>query len=152
MRAMWQEGAEVPICSAIDNMPVGKEPLAHDCKHCEHGAIGGSCKPKVRLMMLVELGGEVKPLIMNLSPTSISKWLGHKRKLTRSNLPVVAVNTTFELEDVKKNGYRWATVNLGMDGIASKEMLILAKTARLELESLADQISNRDFDDEGDKF
>ena len=152
VRAMWQEGAEVPICSAIDNMPVGKEPLAHDCKHCEHGAIGGSCKPKVRLMMLVELGGEVKPLIMNLSPTSISKWLGHKRKLTRSNLPVVAVNTTFELEDVKKNGYRWATVNLGMDGIASKEMLILAKTARTELESLAEQISHRDFEDAGDKF
>ncbi len=152
VRALWQEGAEVPMCSAIDNMPVGKEPLSDNCKSCEHGVIGGSCKPKVRLLILVELDGEVKPLIMNLSPTSISKWLSHKRKLTRSNLPVVAVNTTFELEDVKKNGYRWATVKLGMDGIASKEMLILAKTARTELESLADQISHRDFDDEGDKF
>jgi len=152
VRAMWQEGAEVPICSALDNMPIGKEPLSDSCKSCEHGVIGGSCKPKVRLLMLVELDGEVKPLIMNLSPTSISKWLSHKRKLTRSNLPVVAVNTTFELEDVKKNGYRWATVKLGMDGIASKEMLILAKTARQELESLADQISHTDFDEAGDKF
>jgi hypothetical protein len=152
VRAMWQEGAEVPICSALDNMPIGKEPLSDSCKSCEHGVIGGSCKPKVRLLMLVELDAEVKPLIMNLSPTSISKWLSHKRKLTRSNLPVVAVNTTFELEDVKKNGYRWATVKLGMDGVASKEMLILAKTARTELESLAEQISHRDFEDAGDKF
>ena len=152
VRALWQEGAEVPICSALDNKPVGKEPLADSCKHCEHGIIGGSCKPKIRLLVLVELDGEVKPLIMNLSPTSISKWISHKRKLQRSNLPVVAVNTTFELEDVKKNGYRWATVKLGMDGIASKEMLILAKTARTELQSLADQISHRDFEDAGDKF
>jgi len=152
VRALWQEGEEVPICSALDNKPVGKEPLSDNCKHCEHGVIGGSCKPKIRLLMLVELDGEVKPLIMNLSPTSIAKWQAHKRKLSRSNLPVVAVNTTFELEDQQRKGFRWATVKLGMAGIASKEMLMLAKTAREELEALVDQISHRDFEDAGDKF
>ena len=64
---------------------------------------------------------------MNLSPTSIKFWNAHKKKLQRSNLPVVAVNTTFELEDVKKGSYRWATVKLGMDGIASKSTLVIAK-------------------------
>ena len=123
IRALWQEGAEVPLCSAIDDMPVGKEPLAETCKRCEHGVIGGACKPKSRLFLLAEINGEVKPLVFALSPTSIGAWHQHKKKLQRSNLPVVAANTTFTLEDVKKGTYRWAKVRVGIDGIASKEML-----------------------------
>ncbi|MBT5268411.1 MAG: hypothetical protein HOL70_03090 [Candidatus Marinimicrobia bacterium] len=127
IRAFWEKESEVPLCSAIDDQPIGQEALSDSCKHCEHGVIGGSCKPKVRLLLLAEIDGEVRPLIMNLSPTSIKFWNAHKKKLQRSNLPVVAVNTTFELEDVKKGSYRWATVKLGMDGIASKSTLVIAK-------------------------
>ena len=151
IRAYWNEGEEVPTCSAIDDMPMGTEPLSVSCKHCEHGVIGRSCKPKVRLLLLSEVNGEIKPLIMNLSPTSIKHWTAHKKKLTRSNLPVVAVNTTFELEDIKRNNYRWAEVQLGMDGIAKKEVLITAKTARTEFEELTRRISDADFSDSGDK-
>ncbi len=151
IRALWTDGEEIPVCSAIDDMPIAQEPLSETCRHCEHGVIGGVCKPKVRLLLLAEVNGEVKPLIMNLSPTSIKHWTAHKKKLTRSNLPVVAVNTTFQLEDVKRNNYRWAEVKLGMDGIASKELLILARTARTEFEALTKRITPSDFDDAGDK-
>ncbi|MBT4359798.1 MAG: hypothetical protein HOD11_02390 [Candidatus Marinimicrobia bacterium] len=151
IRAFWNEGDDVPACSAIDDIPVGDDAMSDSCKSCEHSVIGGACKPKVRLLLLTKVDGEVKPLIMNLSPTSIKHWNAHKRKLTRSNLPVVAVNTTFELEDVKKRSYRWAEVKLGMDGIASKDMLIVAKTARTELEELTSRISHSDYDDAGDK-
>jgi hypothetical protein len=89
---------------------------------------------------------------MNLSPTSIKHWNAHKKKLQRSNLPVVAVNTTFELEDVKKNGYRWAEVKLGMSGIADRSTLVIARTARAELEELTKRITEADFSDSGDKF
>jgi len=150
IRALWQEGAEVPLCSAIDNMPGGKEPLAHSCNACEHGVIGGSCKPKARLFMLAEIDGEVKPLVFALSPTSIKHWNAHKKKLQRSNLPVVATNTTFSLEDVKKGTYRWAEVRIGIDGIASKEMLMLAKQARDQFEEVTRVISSHDFSDPGD--
>jgi hypothetical protein len=150
IRALWQEGAEVPMCSAIDDMPVGKEPLAETCKHCEHGVIGGACKPKSRLFMLAELDGEVKPLVFALSPTSIKHWNAHKKKLQRSNLPVVATNTTFSLEDVKKGTYRWAEVKVGIDGIASKEMLMLAKHARDQFEEVTNVITAHDFSDPGD--
>jgi hypothetical protein len=152
IRAFWEKESEVPLCSAIDDQPIGQEALSDSCKHCEHGVIGGSCKPKVRLLLLAEIEGEVRPLIMNLSPTSIKHWNAHKKKLQRSNLPVVAVNTVFELEDVKKRSYRWAEVNLSMDGIASKETLIIARTARTELEELTKRISDADFSDSGDKF
>ena len=152
IRAFWEKESEVPLCSAIDDQPIGQEALSDSCKHCEHGAIGTSCKPKVRLLLLAEIDGEVRPLIMNLSPTSIKFWNAHKKKLQRSNLPVVAVNTTFELEDVKKGSYRWATVRLGMDGIALKSTLVIAKTARTELEELTKRISDADFSDSGDKF
>ena len=151
LQAYWEENEEVPTCSAIDDIPIGQEPLAKSCRQCEHSVIGGSCKPKVRLLLLAEIEGEVKPLIMNLTPTSIKHWNAHKKKLQRSNLPVVAVNTTFELEDVKRNNYRWAEILLGMDGIASKEMLIIARTARTEFESLTKRITQSDFADAGDK-
>ena len=151
IRAFWNEGEEVPACSAIDDTPVGEEPFADNCRQCPNGVIGGKCKPKVRLFLLVEVNGEIRPISMNLSPTSIKHFNSHKKKLQRSNLPVVAVNTTFELEDVKKNGYRWAEVHIGMDGIASKELLIAARTARTELEAYTKAITERDFDDAGDK-
>ncbi len=150
IRALWQEGAEVPLCSAIDDVPVGKEPLAETCKRCEHGVIGGACKPKSRLFMLADINGEVKPLVFALSPTSIKHWNAHKKKLQRSNLPVVAANTTFSLEDVKKGTYRWAEVRVGIDGIASKEMLMLAKHARDQFEEVTRVISSHDFADPGD--
>ena len=90
-------------------------------------------------------------MVLSLSPTSIKHWNTHKKKLQRSNLPVVAVNTVFELIDVKKNGYRWAEVNVSVSGIASKEMLILAKQARTELEQLTKSISHNDFAEMGDR-
>ena len=150
IRALWQEGAEVPLCSAIDNHPVGLEPLASDCKQCQHGLIGNACKPKSRLFLLVEQDGEVKPLVFALSPTSISRWQIHKKKLARSNLPVVAMSTTFELEDSKKGTYRWAKVKVGVAGIASKEMLMHAKQARDQFEEVTRVISSHDFSDPGD--
>ena len=150
IKALWEEGAEVPKCSAIDGKPIGNDPLSESCKHCEHGVIGGACKPKVRLFMLAEIDGEVKPLVFAQSPTSIKHWNAHKKKLHRSNLPIVAVNTTFELMDVKKGTYRWAEVKAGVDGIASKEMLILAKEARDQFEEVTKVISSNDFQDPGD--
>ena len=150
IRALWEEGAEVPLCSAIDGVPGGNEPLATSCNLCEHSAIGKSCKPKARLFLLAEIDGDVRPLVFALSPTSIKHWNAHKKKLQRSNLPVVAANTTFSLEDVKKGTYRWAEVKIGIDGIASKEMLMLAKQARDQFEEVRKVISSNDFQDPGD--
>jgi len=151
IRALWEEGADLPLCSAIDGSPSGTEPLAASCKTCEHGVISGSCKPKARLFLLAEIDGEVKPLVFALSPTSIKHWNAHKKRLQRSNLPVVAANTTFSLEDVKKGTYRWAEVRVGIDGIASKEMLMLAKQARDQFEEVTRVISSHDFSDPGDQ-
>ncbi|MBT4034780.1 MAG: hypothetical protein HOD11_14110 [Candidatus Marinimicrobia bacterium] len=152
IRALWTDGEEIPACSAINNIPVAHEPLSENCRHCEHGVIGGACKPKVRLLLLAEVNGEVRPLIINLSPTSIKHWNSHKKKLARSGLPVVAVNTSFELVDTKRGSYRWAEVSVGMDsGIAKKEILIMAKKARMEFEELTKRISDADFSESGDK-
>jgi len=150
IRALWEEGAEVPRCSAIDDLPMGQEPLADRCNSCEHSGIGAACKPKTRLFLLAEINGEVKPLVFALSPTSIKHFNAHKKKLHRSNLPVVSVNTTFELMDVKKGTYRWAEVKVGIDGVASKDMLLLAKQARDQFEVITRVITERDFSDPGD--
>ena len=152
IRAYWKDGAQTPTCSAINDKPIVHEPINDRCQGCPEGIIGGNCKPKVRLLLLSEIDGVVKPLIFNLSPTSIKHWNLHKKKLQRSNLPVVAVNTTFSLNDVKKNGYRWAEVSIGVDGIASKELLGVAKLARTEMEKIMHNIDDQDFSDPGDRL
>jgi hypothetical protein len=152
IRAMWQEGEQVPICSAIEGRPVVAEPQAECCAQCKESLVGkGRCKPKVRLFVLTEIDNEIKPAVINLSPTSIKHWSTHLRKLKRSGLPVVAVNTVFSLEDIRKNGYRWAEMSIGIDGIAKRETLQLARQIREECLELMTVVNERDFSDPGDK-
>jgi hypothetical protein len=151
IRALWDEGELLPRCSAVDAVPTVEDPVKENCKVCPESAIGSQCKPKVRLWLLTDHGGEIKTFVMNLSPTSIKHWNAHKKRLKRSKLPVVAVNTVFSLEDIKKNSYRWAEVNLDIDGIATKEMLLLAKQYRDELNRIMSVVTEKDFDEKGDK-
>jgi hypothetical protein len=147
IRALWDEGELLPRCSAVDAVPTVEDPIKENCKACPESAMGSRCKPKVRLWLLMDN----KPYIMNLSPTSLKHWNAHKKRLKRTKLPVVAVNTVFTLEDIKKNSYRWAEVNIDIDGIASKEMLLLAKQYRDELNRLMGVVTEKDFDEKGDK-
>ena len=147
IRALWDEGEILPRCSAVDSIPIVEDPVSANCKVCSECAMGSSCKPKARLWVLMN----DKPYIMNLSPTSLKHWNAHKKRLKRSKLPVVAVTTVFSLEDVKKNSYRWAEVNIDIDGIATKEMLLLAKQYRDELNRLMGVVTEKDYDDPGDK-
>ncbi len=147
IRALWDEGELLPRCSAVDAVPTVEDPVSENCKVCPESAIGSACRIKVRLWVLID----GKPYIMNLSPTSLKHWNAHKKRLKRSKLPVVAVNTVFTLGDVKKNSYRWAEVNIDIDGIASREMLLLAKQYRDELNRLMGVVTEKDYDEKGDK-
>jgi hypothetical protein len=62
------------------------------------------------------------------------------------------MNTTFSLNDVKKNGYRWAEVIIDVNGIASKELLSFAKQARIDLQRIMFNIDDQDFSDPGDRL
>ena len=147
IRALWDEGELLPRCSAVDAVPIVEDPVSENCKVCSESAMGSICKPKERLWLLKD----DKPYIMTLSPTSLKHWNAHKKRLKRSKLPIVAVNTVFTLEDIKKNSYRWAEVNIDIDGIVSKEMLIMAKKYRDELNRMMGVVSEKDYDDPGDK-
>jgi hypothetical protein len=147
IRALWDEGELLPRCSAVDSVPIVEDPVSINCKVCSESAMGSACKPKARLWALVN----DKPYIINLSPTSLKHWNAHKKRLKRSKLPVVAVNTVFTLEDVKKNSYRWAEVNIDVDGIVSREMLILAKRYRDEFIRIMTVVTDKDYADPGDK-
>jgi len=147
IRALWDEGELLPRCSAVDSVPIVEDPVSINCKVCSESAMGSQCKPKVRIWALMDN----KPYIINLSPTSLKHWNAHKKRLKRSKLPVVAVNTVFTLEDVRKNSYRWAEVNIEIDGIVSKEMLILAKQYRDEFIRIMTVVTDKDYDEKGDK-
>lgn len=152
IRALWMHGETTPLCSALDNKPTVDEPLSSSCHSCKESVIGGRCKPKMRLWMLVLVEGEWRPIVFNLSPTSLKHWNGHIQRLSRSRLPLVAVRTVVSLQDVKKNNYRWAEAIFSMDGLADAFELRKAKAALDEFNEFRQVISGRDFVEPGDKL
>jgi hypothetical protein len=153
IRAVWQEGEDHPRCYAIDGQILSTDPVSKSCEHCPESIIGfGSCKPKVRLFLLPLLKQANRAMVMALSPTSIKPWREHLRKLHRSGLPAVAVVTTFELEDIKNDSFRWARVRVGIREIASRENLVAAQTAKRSIARMKNQLATPDFSELGDRM
>jgi hypothetical protein len=150
IRAKWVDGKEIPDCSSIEGIPVGDDALADSCIQCEHAVIGSTCKPKVRIMLLSKLEGELKAYVLHLPPTSLKFWSQHVRKLGRSNLPIVACNTVFKIKPIARNGYKYGEIELSIDGIADRETLMVAKQLRTEFEEFAKRLSRQDFIEPGD--
>ena len=90
-------------------------------------------------------------MVLSLSPTSIKPWREHQLRLKRSGLPPVAVITTFGLEDTINDGFRWARVQVGIQGIVSRENLILAKEAQQGISGVKTRVIPQDFSEAGDR-
>ena len=150
LRAKWVEGKEIPDCSSIEGMPVGEQPLADRCNLCEHSAIGSTCKPKIRILLLSNLEGELKPYVLHLPPTSLKYFLQHVRKLSRSNLPIVACNTVFKIKPIARNGYKYGEIEISIDGVSDRDTLMVAKQLRTEFEEFAKRLTRQDFIESGD--
>ena len=152
IRALWQEGEDHPRCYAIDDQILSTEPLSSRCELCPESIPGfGACKPKVRLFILPLLKNKMQAMVMSLSPTSIKPWREHQLRLKRSGLPPVAVITTFGLEDIVNDQFRWARVQVGIRGIASREHLVLAKQAQQGIARLKNRVILQDFSETGDR-
>ena len=149
VRALFQDGEQLPRCSGVGNEPRVEDPLATSCRMCPEANLGNRrCKPKVKLLVLSE-SGELRAF--PLSPTSIKHWNGYVRKLARSNLPFIAVVTRFTLEDVQRNGFRWAEVRPEVVRLVTEGELAQVREIRKQLEGLDSQIEARDYDDPGDQ-
>ncbi len=152
VRALWLADADQPRCYSIDGQVLAADPVCKSCEHCPESIPGfGSCKPKVRLFVLPLLKQVNRPMVMALSPTSIKPWREHQLKLHRSGLPAVAVVTTFELEDLKSEEFRWARVRVGIRDIATKENLIAARAALQSIKHLKGRLVGQDFGETGDR-
>ena len=152
IRALWSKEEVHPTCSSIDGIPVSLEPIHNKCAGCPEAVIGsGNCKVKQRLLLLVELEGELKPVILSLPPTSLKHFEKHLVKMQRSQLPLVIGRACFSLIDIKRNGYRYAEIGITLDGLADKSTLLQAKQARADYEMLNSVISSEDYSDAGDR-
>jgi hypothetical protein len=154
IRAFWQEDEDHPRCYAIDDSILSTEPLSPTCEQCPESNPGfGACKPKVRLFVLPLIKNrEMQPMVLSLSPTSIKPWRDHQLRLKRSGLPPVAVITTFGLEDIVNDSFRWARVQVGIRGIVSREHLILARKAQQGIDSIKNRVILQDFSETGDRI
>ena len=136
MRALWLEGQEHSRCAAVDGRIYSKEPMASTCDHCPESLLGiGACKPGVRLYVLPLIKRRSRPMVFNISPSSIKLWRDHQLRLVRSGIPQIAVVTTFELMDTQTEDYRWARVEVGIREIVTKPQLQKALDAREQLPS-----------------
>ena len=154
IRAFWQEDEDHPRCYAIDDSILSTEPLSPTCEQCPESNPGfGACKPKVRLFVLPLIKNrEMQPMVLSLSPTSIKPWRDHQLRLKRSGLPPVAVITTFGLEDIVNDSFRWARVQVGIRGIVSKGNLLKAKKAQQRIGSIKNRVILQDFSETGDRI
>lgn len=150
VRAYFENGQKMPKCAAIGNIPTVLEPLSKSCIGCSYNKMGSPCKPKMRLFVLRRKGEKYEPVIFPLSPTSIKHWNDHIRKLTRQKIPYISVTTTFGLEDVKNDAYRWAEVILGVNGGVSEQELMAIKEFRETYGEYMKLVHKADFEDPGD--
>ncbi len=90
-------------------------------------------------------------MVLSLSPTSIKPWREHQLRLKRSGLPPVAVITTFALEDMVNDGFRWARVQVNIHGVVSREQLVIAKKAQQEIKRIKTRVILQDFCETGDR-
>ena len=148
IRALFTDDATHPQCAAIRDTPTVDEPQALTCQQCEHAVRGGKCKPKVRLLLLTE-GGRL--VMFPLSATSIKHWKHHLQRLSRSGAPYIAVVSKFSLQDVQRNGYRWAEVMVDFDRLITPEELVTVKQLRDDLENWLDNGFTSDYQDPGDR-
>ena len=152
VRAFWREDEPHPRCYAIDDTILSTEPLSATCEQCHESIPGfGACKPKVRLFVLLLIKKELQPMVLSLSPTSIKPWREHQLRLKRSGLPPVAVITTFALEDMVNDGFRWARVQVNIHGVVSREQLVIAKKAQQEIKRIKTRVILQDFCETGDR-
>jgi hypothetical protein len=154
VRAYWQEDEDRPRCYSIDDSILSAEPLSPTCEQCPESMPGfGACKPKVRLFVLPLIKNrKIQPMVMSLSPTSIKPWRDHQLRLMRSGLPPVAVITTFGLEDTANDSFRWARVQVGISGVASREHLVIAKNARESISRIKTRVILQDYSETGDRI
>jgi len=89
--------------------------------------------------------------MLPLPPTSIKHWKHHLQRLSRSGAPYVAVLSRFHLRDVKRNGYRWAEVQVDFDRLITPEELATVKKLRAELDNWFDNGLDFDYQDPGDR-
>jgi hypothetical protein len=148
VRALFADGEQLPRCSGVGDEPMVEDPVAESCRVCPEAHLGtGRCKPKVKLLVLSETG-ELRAF--PLSPTSIKHWNGYVRKLARSKLPYIAIVTRFKLQDVQKNGFRWAEVKPEIVRLVTEGELAQVREIRKQLEVFDHQIEARDYEDPGD--
>jgi hypothetical protein len=152
IRAFWKEGESIPACSSVDGNIRSEHPVSNSCMNCPEAAVGsGGCKPKERLLLIAKIDDKIIPVLMALPPTSIKHFEAHKRRLMRSKLPLIAVNSVMTLEAVKKGTYNWGEIEFSINGIADSEMLAVAKKAREELKRFTENIGVNDYKEHGDK-
>ena len=180
IRAHFRKGVKLPLCAAIDGRPTVDLPKAVSCDVCEFSKYEldrklnsdettgnenpgdkvdkSPCKPKIRLFMIAEDNGELKPFVFNLSPTSIKHWAnkkdGHKAKLTKSGVAIISVWSEMFLMGVENESQqKWAEVKFDVDitNPVHVDVLNKAKKAREELRKLMAEISGMDYRDPGDQ-
>jgi hypothetical protein len=151
VRAIFEPESNTPTCAAVDNIPTVETPHAFTCESCEHKAYGSQCKEKTRLLVLNPDREAANPVsVFPLSPTSIKHWRRYLQRLAASKVPYLVMLTRFELQDVQRNGFRWAEVVPVAERLVTKDELAFVKEVRKAYDQVLSQVAKDDYSDPGD--
>jgi hypothetical protein len=151
VRAIFEPESNTPICASVAGVPTVETPQAFTCDSCEHKAYGSQCKEKTRLLILNPDREASNPVsVFPLSPTSIKHWRRYLQRLASSKVPYLVMLTRFELQDVQRNGFRWAEVVPVAERLVTQDELAFVKEVRKAYDQVLSEVAKDDYNDPGD--
>jgi hypothetical protein len=142
LRVLWFEDEDTPACRAVDGVISGSNPVASSCEDCIEAMTGGACRRGAMLYIWPLWKGHREILAFTISPSSLGSWRDHQSRLLRANIPLIAANTIFTLEDTISEPYRWARVHADLKGIVRKSQLEVALKNRRYLLTRMKELKN----------
>ncbi|MBZ0098316.1 MAG: hypothetical protein K8F30_04490, partial [Taibaiella sp.] len=151
VRAVFETDSPSPTCASVNDQPTVDTPRSANCSSCSWSAYGSPCKEKTRLLLLDPDRDNPTPVsVFPLSPTSIKHWKRYLQRLAASKVPYLVMMTRFELQDVARNGFRWAEVVPVAERLVTPEELVFIKEVRAEYDRLLADVRRDDYSDPGD--
>jgi hypothetical protein len=152
--ALFRDGSDELVCSAINGIPNSAEPKSPTCATCQYGQFKGECKPKVRLFCIIKINGEWIPTVTNITTSSIKHWDKFCRRLDGNKpraLKYWYVEAKATLLHMTKSSFIWDEVEWTDEQLTPVDVLKEVAAARKDLIPAVGEVDAGDYTEKGDR-
>jgi len=158
VRALWDEGSNIPLCSSLDCITgIDSEGMQRPCDGCEYDEWGSASDEKserkgkackeMRRIYLIEKNGTL-PIIVTLSPTSIKPWDEFNSARSTAGITDLSAEVTLRLTPGKSGSYTYSVIQPKIGPkLAPADIVKFFKMRQKFAESWAKaEITNEDYE------